>query len=476
MIVQFLITSVVFALLALVIKKPALSHFITFLYSLYLCFFAYFQYSHIGVTDATYFRADHIAVIFLALQAIIDLYSTLHYYNYTKSRGDLPNSISQQNMGRIIFNMSVAGALLANHFGILWAFMEATTLAASLLIYHDRTVHALEGTWKYVFICSIGIAIAFAGILFLSIGATGAGVNDLSYDMIRNNITKINPFWLKACFIFILTGFSVKMGLVPLYNVDIDAKDVSPSPVGAKLSSILMNAGFVAIYRFYNAISPSVNLQWMNNVLLIVGIISLVFAVAYIIKVNNFKRLLAYSSMEHAALVIIAFSCGGIGYFAAILHLIVHSLVKSTLFLQFSQMHRIFKEKEYQKMGAYLKINPLGALVLFLAYLAIIGMPPSAMFISEIYIFESIYNSKLWYLSIPVCLLLLFIVYAISIRVFHILMGKSETKEVNVNISGKNNFESILQLVVLTVVFYLGVVKPDAVVHYISLAISTLPH
>lgn len=474
MIVQFLIVSILFALAALVIKKPAISHLITFGYSIYLCFFVYYQYKHMGQIDSTYFRADHLAVIFLVLQAVIDLYASIHYYNYTKTRGDHPKKVSQHNMGRIIFNMSVAGVLLANHFGILWAFMEATTLAASLLIYHDRTVHALEATWKYVFICSIGIAIAFAGILFLSIGASEASVKELFYDSVKLNAEKINPFWLKACFVFILTGFSVKMGLVPLFNVDIDAKDVSPSPVGAKLSSVLMNAGFVAIFRFYDAIAPSINLKWMNSVLLIVGMISLIFSVAYIIKVNNFKRLLAYSSMEHASLAIIAFSCGGIGYFAAILHLIVHSLVKSTLFLQFRQMHRIFKEKEYQKMGAYLRINPLGALVVFLAYLAVIGMPPSSMFISEIYIFESIYNSKLWWLSIPVCLLLLFIVYAISIRVFHILMGKSENKDYD--ISGRNNFESLIQLGVLGIVFYLGVVKPDLVVNYISTAISTLPH
>src|SRR5687768_2918945 len=143
MMIQFLIISIVFALLALLIKKPAISHFITFLYSVFLCYFAYYQYQHIGQQDTTYFRADHIAIIFLVLQAIIDLYSSIHYYNYTKTRGDLPKNISQHNMGRIIFNMSVAGVLLANHFGILWAFMEATTLAASLLIYHDRTVHAL---------------------------------------------------------------------------------------------------------------------------------------------------------------------------------------------------------------------------------------------------------------------------------------------------------------------------------------------
>src|SRR5688572_6708638 len=156
MIILFLISSLIFAILAFLIKRPVISHLICFGYSLFLCFFAGYQYIHIGETDAVYFKPDSIGIIFLMLQAFIDLYSSIHYYNYTKTRGDKPKNISLHNFGRIIFNISVAGVLLANHFGILWAFMEATTLAAALLIYHDRTVHALEGTWKYLFICSIG--------------------------------------------------------------------------------------------------------------------------------------------------------------------------------------------------------------------------------------------------------------------------------------------------------------------------------
>ncbi len=470
----FLISSIVFALLAYIIKRPILSHFVTFLYSVFLCIFVGYEYLHINQTQATYFKPDAIGIIFLIVQAIVDLISIIHYYNYTKSRGDHPKSISVHNMGRIIFNMSIAGVLLANHFGVLWVFMEITTLALSLLIYHDRTTTALEGTWKYVFICSIGIAIAFAGVLFLSIGANEVGIKDLFYDQVKEKVTLINPLWLKACFIFILTGFSVKMGLVPLFNVDIDAKDVSPSPVGAKLSSVVMNSGFVAIFRFYDALSGSSIFTWMNHVLLIVGTMSLLFVVAYSLKVNNVKRLLAYSSMEHAALVIIAFACGGLGYFIAILHLIIHSLVKSTLFFQFAQMHRIFKDKNYLNMGAYLKINPLGALVLFLSYISIIGFPPSCMFITEILIFRSIIDSQYAWLAIVIGFFMLFIIYGMSVRIFHILMGKPGVKEFDEK--GKNNLESLIQLVVISAVFYLGIVKPDVVVNYIAMAVSTLPH
>lgn len=407
------------------------------------------------------------------MQAIIDIIGALHYYNYTKSRGDNPKTVALHNLGRILFNASIAGVLLANHFGILWAFMEATTLTLSLLIYHDRTREALEGTWKYVFICSIGIAIAFAGVLFLSIGATEAGISQLFFEDIASKVNSINPFWTKATFLFIVTGFSAKMGLIPLFNVDIDAKDVSPSPVGAKLSSVVMNSGFVAIYRFYEAFSSSEILEWMNHVLIIIGLISLLFVIAYMLKVKNVKRLMAYSSMEHASLVIITFACGGLGYFAAILHLIVHSLVKSTLFFQFSQIHRIYKNKDYSQMGAYMKLNPLGGLVLFLSFISIIGFPPSCMFISEILVFRSIFDSPYWWVSILVGAGMLFIIYGLAVRIFQILMGKTDNKEIDV--SGISRLESILQLAIIVVVFYLGIVKPDFVVHQIELAVSTLP-
>lgn len=190
--------------------------------------------------------------------------------------------------------------------------MEATTLGASVLIYHNRNQDSWA-TWKYLFVCSIGIAIAFAGILFLGLAAHKVGHIDFSFAAIKLEASRLNPVWLQACFLLVLTGFSVKMGLVPLFNVDIDAKDASPSQVGASLSSVLMNAGFVAIYRFYDAFSGTTILPWMNKLLMITGLVSLFFAAAYLLKVKNIKRLFAYSSMEHASLVMIAFSCGGWG-------------------------------------------------------------------------------------------------------------------------------------------------------------------
>lgn len=471
MISTFFIIGALFAGLAYFVRNNFISHLLHIAYTVILTVFTISLYVNPGAIQYEYFKADGLCLIFLAVQSIIAIFGGIHYMNYAKYRKENPRVVALHNMGRILFNMSIAGVLLSNHFGFLWAFMEATTLTASLLIYHDRSNHALEGTWKYIFICSIGIAIAFAGILFLSIGAHESGVKDLFYSDIFSNISKINPLWLQASFLFIVTGFSVKMGLVPLFNVDIDAKDVSPSPVGAKLSSVLMNAGFVSIFRFYQAFSNSSIVSWMNHLLIIVGVLSLVFVVAYALKVDNVKRLWAYSSMEHASLVVISFACGG--YFAAILHLIIHSLVKSNLFFQFAQMHRIYGSKNYLEMGSYLKHNPLGSLVLFLSFIAIIGLPPSGMFISEILIFKSIIDSSYWWLAILVGIFLLFIIYGIATRVFYILMSKSTNT--NIKPEQKNNFESILQLSIIGLVFFIGVVEPQHLVDQINSVVQSLP-
>jgi hydrogenase-4 component F len=260
---------------------------------------------------------------------------------------------------------------------------------------------------------------------------------------------------------------------VPLFNVDIDAKDAAPSQVGASLSSVLMNAGFVALFRFYDVFSATTILPWMNNILLITGTLSLIIAAAYILKVRNIKRLFAYSSMEHAALVIIAFATGGIGYFAAILHLIMHSLVKSSLFLQVSQMHRIYNSKLDDQIGSYLRINPFGGLVLLLGFLSVIAMPPSGMLISELMMFQSLVINHYWWLAIIVLILVLLIIYGLAVRMLGIIFLKRTVT--NINIRGASNYESIIQLILIVFVFYIGLFKPEFIVSSIELAIQSLP-
>ena len=469
----FLISTVVLSVAAYLVRNKTASHAIVFVYVGAMAALAAYLIPRVDERIDSFFFSDRLGLIFFVLLILISLISAIHYIKYVEGRNTAVKDIVLHNAGTIFFTGAITGVLFTSHFGTLWAFMEATTLGASVLIYHNRNTDSLEATWKYLFVCSIGIAIAFAGILFLGLAAQKAGHIDFSFAAIKAQASILNPVWLQACFLLVLTGFSVKMGLVPLFNVDIDAKDASPSQVGASLSSVLMNAGFVAIYRFYDAFSGTSILPWMNKLLMITGLISLFFAAAYLLKVRNIKRLFAYSSMEHAALVMIAFSCGGIGYFAAILHLIMHSLAKSSLFFQVSQMHRIYNSKWDDTIGSYLRINPLGGLVLLLGFLSIIAMPPSGMLITELMMFQALVAKNYWWVAAIVLLLVLVIIYGLAVRLLGILYLKRPLT--NVNMKGATAFESIIQLALIIMVFYIGLFRPGFIVENIQQAIQVLP-
>src|SRR5680860_994751 len=158
---------------------------------------------------------------------------------------------------------------LSNHIDVTWVFVELTTLSASALIYHRRNVRTLEGTWKYIFVCSISIAFVFIGILFLSIAVQEVGDNNLTFTSLIRRASEFDVFWLRLSFIFIFTGYTAKIGLVPMFTAGIDAKDKAPSPAGALISSVILNVGFVGIFRFYEILAQTTLFSWANNIIMI---------------------------------------------------------------------------------------------------------------------------------------------------------------------------------------------------------------
>jgi hydrogenase-4 component F len=473
MIYLFFILTASLSIVTYFVRNRTANHVLVFAYVGLMIVLGINLWSQPGDKLNDYFYSDRLGLIFYFILILVSLLSAIHYVKFVTDRQVKISDVALHNAGTIFFTGAMVGVLFTSHFGILWAFMEATTLGASVMIYHDRDQHALEATWKYLYVCSIGIAFAFAGVLFLGFAAQQIGHPDFTFSAIKEEASRLNPIWLKACFLLILSGFSVKMGLVPLFNVDIDAKDASPSQVGASLSSVLMNAGFISIYRFYEAFSGTSILPFMNKLLMITGILSLFFAAVYILRVKNVKRMFAYSSMEHASLVMIAFSCGGLGYFAAILHLVMHSLVKSSLFFQVSQMHRIFSSKLDERIGSYLRVNPLGGLVMLLGFLSIIAMPPSGMLISELYMFQALVAKSYWWVALLVLALVLIIIYGLAVKMLGIIFLKKNTNIINMK--GASPYESIMQLILIVIVFYIGLFRPPFIVDTILVAIQSLP-
>lgn len=437
--------------------------------------FMVYEYLHINTTELNYFSADSLAILLLVTLTIISIPAMYHSYVYISKNKDNPKHRAIYFAAMVVLLSAISAAYLANHIAVTWIFVELTTLSSSVLIYHRRNNRSLEGAWKYVFVCAISITLIFIGILFLSFTLQQAGTDDLSFAVLIQKAPELNLFWLRLAFIFIFTGFTVKLGLVPMYTAGIDAKDKAPSPAGALLSSVLMNVGFVGIFRFYTVIANSPIQNWANHVILIAAILSIFVATVYMTKVKNIKRMFAYSSIEHMGIVMLGIVAGGVGYYAAILHIILHAFVKSSLFFQMGQIYRIYKSKSIYDVGNYFKYNPTGSIVMLLGFFFATAMPPSGLFISEFLIFRSLFEANYLPVLIMVMLLLTVIIWAFGKNVFKLLFSPAvDFKEDG--IEKINPLESISQFILLGLAVYLGLNPPQEFVTLIQEAIKNLPH
>jgi len=446
-----------------------------------LIFFAILQWSftvyscfHHKSTGLWYFTADSLGLLLLITLSIISIPAFYHSCLYIKRHDETPQSRSIYFASMLTLITSITAAYLANHIAVIWIFAELTTLSASALIYHHRNKLALEGTWKYVFICAISITFVFIGILFLSLSLQHAGSDDLSFTNLMANSENLNPFWLRLAFLFIFTGFTAKLGLVPMYTAGIDAKDTAPAPAAALLSSVLMNMGFVAIFRFYAVISHTSLHSWANFIILIAAMLSIFVATVYMTKMMNIKRMFAYSSIEHMGLVMVGLAVGGVGYYAAILHIILHAFVKSSMFFQFTQLYRVFQSKSIYHVGNYFKYNPAGAIVLLLGFISATAMPPSGLFVSEFLIFRAMFEANYIVLLLLVLLMLTIIIWAFGKNIFKILftppVGFNESK-----VPVISPWESLSQFILLGFAFWLGLNPPRIFTELINDAITILP-
>ena len=450
------------------LKNKKIMHFLVYGFNLVQLLFTIYLFRELGSLKMAFFNYDSISVLFAFILAVLSFVAAVHYQIYEYNQQQSIRTVQIHNAVYIGFNVALMGVYLSSQYGLLWAFIEATTLTGATLIYHDRKKIVLEAVWKYVFACSVSITLAFVGILLLSVSAQEVGLSDLSFQLLKNSALQMNPIWLKSSFLFILVGFSVKMGIIPMFNVDIDAKDVAPFPIGALFSSVLLNAGFLAVYRFYQMFHTTSIASWMNHVLLISGVLTLFFAAAYLLKVKNYKRMYAYSSMEHAGLVIIALSLGKAGVLAAFLHLTFHSIVKSGLFFQIGQIMRLNNGVKINITG-YFYQNPLGGLLLLFGSLAILGLPPSGLFISELLIFKSLLLNQHWILVVFILLALSVIFYILLKDVFKLLFFPA-THKFETDLRG-TAIENSLQMVLIFLSIYFGVIQNHYLFDLIQAAI-----
>ncbi|MFA6923531.1 MAG: proton-conducting transporter membrane subunit [Bacteroidales bacterium] len=468
----FFILSISIALSMVLHKNKTIVKAMTIIFGFMELALAIYCWLHVGETKLEYFTFDKLGVLLLSILSLLSFTTIYHGFIYVKD--ETPKRYAIYHSALVALIVAMSGAYLANGMIAVWIFVEATTLAVAALIYHDRTALSLEATWKYFFVCSIGIALAYIGIMFLGLTVNGNRILQLSFDSLSQTAIQANPLYLKIAFIFIFVGYSTKMGLFPMHTVTIDAHTVSPPPISAFISTTLMNVGFIAIFRVYTLFSSTVILTFMNNLLILSGILSLLIASGYMLKAKHNKRMLAYSSLENMGIVAIAIGVGGIGYYAAILHIVLHSLTKAGLFYQMGQSYKVMGTYQLDDSGNYLKLYPAGAIVLMLGLICITAIPPSGLFISEFLLLKAMVNNGNYFYLIITAILLCFVLYALTTRVMHILFSQPRNPEI-VTTKSINPIQTISQYILFGIVIYICFNQPAVLVDFINGIVQGLP-
>lgn len=368
-----------------------------------------------------YFIFDPLAKIFLGLLSILSITTAIHGFNNLKT--DSTRRYQNYHAAFCGLVASITLATLADNLTVVWVFIEATTLLVSVLIYHEKNKLTLEAVWKYIFVCSTGIAIAYMGILFLGLAMTEGTGFDLGFEGMSRLLVSSNPLYLKIAFLFVLLGYSSKMELFPMHTAGVDANSVAQPQIAAFMSTAMVNLGFVAFFRIYKMLAITEIKPWMDHILILTGLLSILVAAGYMLKARHTKRMLAYSTLEIMGIVAIAIGIGGYGLHAAILLLVVHSLTKSGIFYQLSQMFRIFHTYKLKEVGDYFHHNPLGSMVLLVGLAGILAIPPSGLFRPEFMVFSQLASGNYWIVLGLMFFLMSFLVYGMATRMLHVLFS-----------------------------------------------------
>lgn len=313
----------------------------------------------------------------------------------------------------LLFLGTMTLVIASHHFGLMWVAVEATTLASAPLIHFHRHHRSLEAAWKYVMICSVGIAVALLGNFFLVVATARAGapVHAMTTAALVSAAGALDPSWLKAAFLLLLVGYGTKAGLAPLHTWLPDAHSEAPSVISALLSGALLNCALLAILRV-QAVCEAAGLgEFSRGLLVLFGLVSMGLAAAFIIGQSDYKRMLAYSSVEHMGVASLGVGIGGAAAFGGLLHLANHSLAKAMLFLLAGNILAVYQTKSAGQVRGLRSRLPVTGLLWLAGFLAITGSPPFGLFLSELTILKGGLEARR-YIPMAVYLLLLLAVFA----------------------------------------------------------------
>jgi len=371
--------------------------------------------------DALY--ADSLSALVILLTAFVALLCSIYAVGYFRDdernqafEEDVLGSVTVAKLRKYytltpLFVFAMLLVALANNLGVMWVAIEATTLTTVFLITLYGRATSLEAAWKYAMIGGVGLSLALFGTILtyysahLVVGAeTLAGLN---WSVLVKNAPQFDKTTMKFAFILILLGYGTKAGIAPMHTWKPDAYSEAPVPAAAMLSSATLNCALYGMIRFYILASRCLDADYPGRLLLLFGTLSIGISVPFVLVQRNFRRLLAYHTIDHAGIMVTALGVGGpLGTLGLMLHMTFHTVAKSLLFLCAGSVYQHFKTDLFRKIkGGVIRLMPLAGTVFLMATLAIIGTPPFSLFQSEFLILRAAFAARHY---VPAVLFVLF--------------------------------------------------------------------
>ncbi|HEY3369082.1 MAG TPA: hydrogenase 4 subunit F [Symbiobacteriaceae bacterium] len=347
---------------------------------------------------------DLLAVLMLGLISFVALTAALYSAGYIRHEVEKGQLTEWQVLGYYVlfhlFVLIMIAAVVVENLGFLWITIEATTLVSAVLVGFYNRKTSLEAAWKYVILCGAGIAFALLGLILLYSAAVRAGMDPataLNWTDLAASAKKLDPAAVRMAFALVLLGFGTKAGLAPMHSWMPDAYSQAPTPV-AILSGALTNTALYAVLRFHVISVRVLGPAFSGNILLVFGLISLGMSVLFILVQKDFKRLLAYSSVEHMGLICVGIGLGGpVGLFGAVLHMVGHTMGKALLFMTAGNIGHRYHTYRMERVQGALRALPFTGPLMVIGAMAITGMPPTALFLSEFSIVAAGFNTgRIW--------------------------------------------------------------------------------
>ncbi len=372
---------------------------------------------------AAWLVLDPLGKIVLLLASTLFLFCSFYAIGYLKARQERSNRVFCACLLAFLGIMSLV--TWAHHLGLLWVAIESITLVTAPLIYFNHTQRSIEATWKYLLVGSVGIAIALLGTFFLAYASLHAGLaSTLTYEGLLQHAPQLSKPWLHAAFVVLLVGYGTKMGLAPMHTWKPDAYGEAPGVVGAIFAGGVTSCAFLALLRIYHICHAAGEGAHISRLLLFMGLLSMAVAGLFMIGQRDFKRMLAYSSVEHMGILVLGLGIGGPALFGTMLHVVTNGLTKGVLFLSAGNIHRAYGSKSTDQVWGAIRRLPLSGSLFLASFLAVTGSPPFGPFVSEFAILNGAFDAGRFYTGGCFLFLLLLVFLGMGTTVLKVVQGR----------------------------------------------------